>query len=302
MAHDATTLSHQKTSSLSSESSKRNYWTQLAKRLFRHKSALLGLIITLVILVLGISAPYIAPFDPIKQNYRSYLDPPNMEHWLGTDQYGRDVLSRILYGAGIALQVSVQVILIAGSVGILLGFLAAYYEGWIDTVISRSVDILLAFPSLLLAIGIVTLLGPTLMNALIAVSISRIPSYVRVTRGMVLSQKQRDYVQIARALGASNIRIMGVHLFPNVIAPIVVLASLGMATALLATSSLSFLGLGAQPPTPEWGAMLASGRSMIYRAWWVTLFPGLAIMITVLGINLLGDSLRDVLDPKTEED
>lgn len=298
---NVTASSRQKTPSPSSEPTRLQYWMQMIKRLFRHKSALLGFIITLTVFVVGIAAPYIAPHDPIKQNYRTHLEPPSAEHWLGTDQYGRDVLSRIIHGANIALQISIYVVLIAGSVGVLLGFLAGYYEGWIDTFISRSVDILLAFPSLLLAIGIVTLLGPTLLNALIAVSIARIPRYVRVTRGMVLSQKQRDYIQIARAIGAGNFRIMRVHLFPNVIAPIVVLASLGMATALLATSSLSFLGLGAQPPSPEWGAMLSAGRSMIYRAWWVTLFPGLAIMITVLGINLLGDSLRDILDPKTQE-
>lgn len=271
----------------------------LIKRFLRHRSAMVGVTILLILIILAIAAPAIAPFDPLKQNLRQGLAPPSAEHPLGTDEFGRDILSRILYGARISLRVGVMVVLLSGTIGVLLGMVAGYYEGRIDTIISRAVDILLAFPSLLLAIAVITILGPSLINALFAIAIAQVPRYARVTRGVTLSQKQRDYVDAARALGGSPPRIMFIHLLPNVIGPVVVLASLGVATAILTTASLSFLGLGAQPPEPEWGAMLSTGRSYMRQAWWITLFPGLAIMITVLAINLFGDGLRDVLDPKT---
>ena len=260
---------------------------------------MVGVTILLILIILALAAPAIAPFDPLKQNLRQGLAPPSAEHPLGTDEFGRDILSRILYGARISLRVGVMVVLLSGTIGVLLGMVAGYYEGRIDTIISRAVDILLAFPSLLLAIAVITILGPSLINALFAIAIAQVPRYARVTRGVTLSQKQRDYVDAARALGGSPPRIMFIHLLPNVIGPVVVLASLGVATAILTTASLSFLGLGAQPPEPEWGAMLSTGRSYMRQAWWITLFPGLAIMITVLAINLFGDGLRDVLDPKT---
>ncbi len=271
----------------------------LIRRFLRHRSAMVGLTILLILIVIAIAAPAIAPFDPLKQNLRQALAPPGTEHLLGTDEFGRDILSRILYGARISLRVGVMVVLLSGTIGVVLGLVAGYYEGRIDTVISRGLDILLAFPSLLLAIAVITILGPSLVNALFAIAIAQVPRYARVTRGVALSQKQRDYVDAARALGGNPARIMFVHLLPNVIAPVVILASLGIATAILTTASLSFLGLGAQPPEPEWGAMLSTGRSYMRQAWWITLFPGLAIMITVLAINLFGDGLRDVLDPKT---
>ncbi len=271
----------------------------LIRRFLRHRSAMVGLTILLILIVIAIAAPAIAPFDPLKQNLRQALAPPGAEHLLGTDEFGRDILSRILYGARISLRVGVMVVLLSGTIGVVLGLVAGYYEGRIDTVISRGLDILLAFPSLLLAIAVITILGPSLVNALFAIAIAQVPRYARVTRGVALSQKQRDYVDAARALGGNPARIMFVHLLPNVIAPVVILASLGIATAILTTASLSFLGLGAQPPEPEWGAMLSTGRSYMRQAWWITLFPGLAIMITVLAINLFGDGLRDVLDPKT---
>ena len=281
----------------------RTAWARVAltllRRFLRHRSAMVGVAILLVLIVAAIAAPALAPFDPLKQNLRQALAPPGAEHLLGTDEFGRDILSRILYGARISLRVGVMVVALSGTIGVVLGMVAGYYEGQIDAVISRALDVLLAFPSLLLAIAIITVLGPSLINALFAIAIAQVPRYARVTRGVTLAQKQRDYVDAARALGGSSPRIMFGHLLPNVIAPVVVLASLGVATAILTTASLSFLGLGAQPPEPEWGAMLSTGRSYMRQAWWITLFPGLAIMVTVLAINLFGDGLRDILDPKT---
>lgn len=274
-------------------------WRGLVKRLVRHRSALVGLIGTAILVVLALLAPLIAPYDPLEQSLRAALTPPGPQYLMGTDEFGRDILSRILYGARISLQVGVLVVLIAGTAGVILGLLAGYFGGWVDSAISSATDVLLAFPGLLLAIAIVTVLGPSLINALIAIAIANIPRYIRVTRGVVLAQIQRDYVDASRALGARTPRIMFRHILPNILAPIIVLASLGVASGILTAASLSFLGLGAQPPEPEWGAMLSTGRSYIRRAWWITFFPGLAIMLTVLALNLVGDGLRDILDPKT---
>jgi ABC-type dipeptide/oligopeptide/nickel transport system permease subunit len=267
-------------------------------QLMHHPSALVGLIITATLAIVALAAPLIAPHDPIRQNLGMALRPPSPAHPLGTDEFGRDIASRILYGAAISLEVGALVVLLSGTIGVLLGLLAGFYERWVDQVISRSIEVLLAFPGLLLTIAAVTVLGPSLLNALLAVAFANIPRYARITRGAVLAQKRRDYVDAARAIGARDQRLMFVHILPNVAAPVVVVASLGVASAILTTSSLSFLGLGAQPPDPEWGAMLATGRTYMRRAWWLTLFPGLAIMVTVLAINLFGDGLRDILDPK----
>lgn len=274
-------------------------WRGLAKRLVRHRSALVGVIGTFVLVLLALLAPLIAPHDPLEQSLRAALTPPGPQYWMGTDEFGRDILSRILYGARISLRVGVLVVLISGTIGVTLGLLAGYFGGWIDSAISGATDVLLAFPGLLLAIAIVTVLGPSLVNALFAIAIANIPRYIRVTRGVVLAQTQRDYVDASRALGARSPRIMFRHILPNILAPVIVLASLGIASGILTAASLSFLGLGAQPPEPEWGAMLSTGRSYIRRAWWITFFPGLAIMLTVLALNLVGDGLRDILDPKT---
>lgn len=275
-------------------------WRDALRRLLRHRSAMVGLAVTLLLAFVAALAPVIAPHDPLAQNLRQALTPPSATHWMGTDEFGRDIFSRILYGAGISLKVGLLVVLVSGTIGVLLGLLAGYYGGWVDAVISRAIEILLAFPGLLLAIGIVTVLGPSLVNALLAISIANIPRYARVTRGVVLAEKQRDYVAATRALGSGDTRLLLRHVLPNILAPVIVLASLGVATAILTAASLSFLGLGAQPPEPEWGAMLSTGRSYIRRAWWITVFPGLAIMITVLAFNLFGDGLRDILDPKTK--
>ena len=275
-------------------------WRDALRKLARHRSAMVGLVITAIIAALALLAPLIAPHDPLHQNLRQALAPPSATHWMGTDEFGRDIFSRILFGAGISLQVGLLVVFVSGVSGVILGLLAGFYGGWVDMVISRAIEILLAFPGLLLAIAIVTILGPSLVNALIAISIANIPRYARVTRGVVLAEKQRDYVAATRALGSRDGRLMFRHVLPNILAPIIVLATLGIASAILTAASLSFLGLGAQPPEPEWGAMLSTGRSYIRRAWWITVFPGLAIMITVLAFNLFGDRLRDILDPKTK--
>lgn len=264
----------------------------------RHRSASIGLALVCALALLAILAPYIAPYDPLEQDVLNALRPPSRVHLLGTDDVGRDLLSRIIVGSRISLTVGLLVVSIAGTAGIVTGLLAAYYEGWFDNLICRFIDILLAFPHFLLALVVVAILGPSLINAMLAVALSSISGYTRVTRGVVLSEKQRDYVLAARITGCSPWRIMFRHILPNIMAPIVILATLSVGSAILATASLSFLGLGAQPPTPEWGAILSRGRTYIRKAWWLSTFPGLAIMISVLGLNLLGDGLRDILDPR----
>lgn len=274
-------------------------WRRLWLRFRQHHSGVIGLFLLVILVIVAVGAPVIANHDPLKQNLRLALHPPNSEYWFGTDEFGRDIFSRIVYGAIISLEVGIMVVVLSGVIGVTLGLIAGFYGGWLDSLISRAIDILLAFPGLLLAIAVVTVLGPSLVNALLAVSFGNIPRYTRVTRAAVLAQKENEYVDSARAVGASNARIIIKHVLPNIFAPVAVIASLGVGIAILTTASLSFLGLGAQPPEPEWGAMLSTGRSYIRRAWWVTVFPGFAIMTTVLGINLFGDALRDVLDPKT---
>jgi len=252
----------------------------------------------MIMALMAILAPLIAPYDPAKQDILNALAPPSRAHLLGTDSVGRDLLSRIIVGSRISLTIGLLVVSIAGSIGVSLGLLAAYYEGWIDNVTCRIIDMLLAFPRFLLALAVLTVLGPSLTNAMFAVAISSISGYTRVTRGAVLSEKQRDYVLAAQVVGCKDRRIMFRHIFPNVFGPIIVLATLSVAGAILATAGLSFLGLGAQPPTPEWGAILSRGRRYLRKAWWLTTFPGFAIMMAVLGLNLLGDGLRDILDPR----
>jgi len=271
---------------------------QIWRRILRNRKAVAGAILLAVIALAAIFADYITVHDPYTQNLRNRLQPPSSDHWLGTDQFGRDMFSRIVYGARISLRVgfiSVGIALLAGGT---MGLLAGYYGGWLETIFMRLVDILLALPSFLLALAIVSTLGPSLTNVMIAVGIAYIPAFARVMRSAVLAVRQLDYVTAALAAGASDLRIMVRHVVPNALNPIIVQATLSLANAILAAAALSFLGMGAQPPTPEWGSMLNSARSFIRTAHHVVTYPGLAIMITVLCLNLLGDGLRDALDPR----
>src|SRR6266542_4436471 len=268
------------------------------RRLLRSKSALIGGMVLLAIVLAALLAPLISPYDPIKTSQRTSLEGPSLAHLMGTDRFGRDVLTRVLWGGRLSLPVGFVSVLIAAAFGISLGLLAGYYGGRLDAVIMRLVDLMLAFPGILLALVIVAILGGSLLNLMIAVGIASIPDYVRIARGTVLSIREREFVLAARTIGAHNTAIIVRHILPNILAPVIVLATLGMASAIITGSTLSFLGLGIKPPTPEWGNMLDEGRGFLQRAWWVAFFPGLAIMLTVFSINLLGDGLRDALDPR----
>jgi peptide/nickel transport system permease protein len=268
------------------------------RRLLRSRSALVGGGVLVLIVLAALTAPLISPFDPIKTNQRLSLEAPSLAHLMGTDRFGRDIFTRVVWGGQISLPIGLVSVGIGLLFGVSAGLLAGYYGGWIDAVSMRMVDLLLAFPGILLALAIIAILGGSLPNLMIAVGISAIPDYVRITRGTVLSLKQREFVLAARVIGCRGPTIMLRHILPNVMAPLIVLATLGMATAIITASALSFLGLGIKPPTPEWGNMLAEGREFLQHAWWVAFFPGAAIMLTVLSINLLGDGLRDALDPR----
>jgi peptide/nickel transport system permease protein len=268
------------------------------RRLQHSKSALIGGGLLLAIVVGALLAPLISPYDPIKTSQRTSLEAPNAAHPMGTDRFGRDVLTRVLWGGRLSLPVGFVSVVIAAVIGVALGLLAGFYGGTLDAVIMRCVDLLLAFPGILLALAIVAILGASLLNLMIAVGIASIPDYVRITRGTVLSIKEREFVLAARTVGARDTALLLRHILPNVLAPLIVLATLGMASAIITGSALSFLGLGIKPPMPEWGNMLSEGREFLQRAWWVAFFPGLAIMLTVFAINLLGDGLRDALDPR----
>ena len=267
-------------------------------RLRQNRLSIVGLALIAGFLLLAFAAPLIAPADPMQQALYNRLSPPTLAHPFGTDDFGRDILSRVIYGARISLRVGVVAVLIALLLGTGIGLVGGYWGGWIDQVLMRVMDLLLAFPSILLAIGIVAILGPGLENAMLAVGIVAVPQYARLVRASVLTVRETDYVLAARALGASDVRILAIAILPNCLAPLIVQATLGLATAILDAAGLSFLGLGAQPPIPEWGAMLSQGRELIVRAPWVLTFPGGAIFFTVLAFNLVGDGLRDALDPK----
>ena len=268
------------------------------RQLGKHKGAMSGLIILMLLTLIALSAPRLAPYDPLKVQARKALQPPGAEFLLGTDQYGRDVLSRTIYGARISLTVGLISVGIAAVCGLVIGLVAGYYGGIIDGLLMRLMDIMLAFPGILLALAIVSILGPSLANLMIAVGISAIPAYARLVRGSVLSATQHLYVEAARVVGCGNRQILFRHILPNVAAPVIVLGTLGMGTAILSAAALSFLGLGSQPPTPEWGRMLSEGRAYLREHWWIATTPGVAILITVLAMNLLGDGLRDALDPR----
>ena len=279
---------------------RREVWLSLRS----NRGAMTALTVILLLVLCAITAPLIAPNDPVAQDVDRSLLPPAWDDgglWqfpLGTDSIGRCVLSRIIYGSQLSLLIGCIVVTLSFSVGVLLGLFSGFYRGTVDTLIMRLMDIVLALPSLLLAIVIVVLLGPGLRNAMIAVAITNIPHYARLTRAAVMNELTKDYVVASRVAGAGTFRLMFKTVLPNCLAPLIVQSTLGISSAVLDAAALGFLGLGAQPPTPEWGTMLADARQYIDSAYWVVTFPGLAILITVLGFNLLGDGLRDALDPK----
>jgi peptide/nickel transport system permease protein len=279
-------------------------WVTLLWRLVRRRTALFGLLVVLGVILAAVLAPLIAPFDPLEQDIGQRLREPGWQdvqgrvHPLGTDHLGRDILSRIIYGSRIALLVGLAAVLISGILGMVIGLVAGYFGGRVDDFLMRLADVQLAFPFILLAIAVIGVLGPSLRNIIIVIGVSSWVVYARVVRGEVLSIREREYVQAAVALGSRHGRVLRQHVLPNTLTPWLVVATLDMARVIVIESALSFLGLGVQPPTPTWGGMLADGRVYLSTAWWLATFPGLAILVTVLGINLFGDGLRDTLDPR----
>jgi len=276
-------------------------------QLWRNKTAVAGLIVVAGFVLCAIFAPFLSPHDPLETALYDQLKPPVWadggfkKNILGTDDLGRDILSRIIYGARVSLIVAVISVGLAFVLGTFLGSISGYYKGVLDNVIMRIMDIILAFPYLLLAIVVVAYLGPSLQNAMMAIGITYVPRFARIVRGSVLEECEKDYVMAARAVGAGDWRIIFIDILPNCLGPLIVLTTLSFASAILDAAALSFLGLGAQPPTPEWGAMIARSRGLILRASWVMTFPGVAILLAVLGFNLLGDGLRDALDPRLRD-
>ncbi len=266
--------------------------------LCRNPSAVAGMIVIGGMSVLALFADLLAPYDPIAISLSERLGPPSAAHWFGTDEMGRDILSRILYGSRISLRIGVLVVSIAGGLGTVIGVIAGYIGGWIDNLIMRLMDVILSFPSLVLAMALAAALGPSLTNAIIAVAFVMIPKFARLARSEALAIREKQFVAAARASGASSRWIIVHHLIPNCLNSVIVLATLTLGDTILIAASLSFIGLGAQPPTPEWGAMISVGRKFLMDQWWYATFPGLFILITVIGFNILGDALRDVLDPR----
>lgn len=276
---------------------KDNEWLLIIKRLLRNKLAVLGLIIIILQIAMALLAPIIATHDPVKQDLSaSELPVFSEDHWLGTDNYGRDVWSRIVYGSQISLLVGIVAVVLGLLGGVTLGLLGGYYKK-LDGIIMRFVDLLFSFPGILLAMLIIAVLGTSLVNVAIAISIWSIPSCARIVRGSVLSIKEKEYIMAMKSVGASDLRIMVKHILPNCFAPIIVFATMRMATAILSTAALSYLGLGAQPPTPEWGSMISQGQAFMWSSPHLTIVPGIAIMLTVFAFNVLGDGLRDAIDP-----
>ncbi len=268
------------------------------RRFCRQKRALVALALIVLLILAAVFAPFVTPFDPAAPDYDSLLDGPSAAHWLGTDAYGRDIFSRIIWGGRVSLTVGFLSVALGGVAGIVIGLISGFFGGWIDGVLMRLMDVLLAFPGIILAIGVVALLGPGIDNVIYSIAVFSVPVFSRLVRGSTLSLKQTLYVQAARCIGVGRTTLMLRHILPGAMPGVIVYASLRLGTSILTAASLSFIGLGARPPSAEWGAMLADGRSYLGVADHVTLFPGLAIFITVLAFNLLGDGLRDALDPK----
>ena len=278
----------------------KEFWSYFSE----NRGAVIGLFFFMAVVFIAIFADFIAPHLPNHQYRDALLQPPfwqtggDFRFLLGTDAIGRDMLSRLIYGSRYSLFIGCIVVSISLVVGVILGLIAGFFRGWVDTLIMRIMDVVLAFPSLLLALVLVAILGPSLINAMVAIAIVQQPHYVRLTRAAVMSELTKDYVTAARVIGVKSLRLMFITVLPNCMAPLIVQAALSFSTAILDAAALGFLGMGAQPPTPEWGTMLAEAREFILRAWWVVTFTGIAILTTVLAINLMGDGLRDALDPK----
>lgn len=276
------------------EPRRRRAWSALR----RQKLAMVGVVIVGCFLVIAVIGPRVSPYDPLKQTIRERFARPSQAHWLGQDEFGRDILSRLLHGAWISFEVGVISVLLAGLFGVVLGLVAGYWGGWLDTTLTLMMDVLNVFPSLLLAISLVAVLGNSLRNVFIAIAVTSIPAFMRIVRGSVLSVRQTPYIEAATSVGVPTGRILARHVFPNVTPPLIVHSSLTFAYAVLAEASLAYLGLGNRPPAPSWGSMLNSSYGFLETAPWVSIFPGAAIAITVLGFNLLGDGIRDALDPR----
>lgn len=269
--------------------------------LSRRKSAVLGLFIIILLLLVALFAPIIAPYDPVQLNIMNMMQPPSMEHFFGTDEYGRDIFSRVLYGARLSVWSASLAVGFCSIGGILIGLLCGFYGRLLDSIVMRIMDGMMAIPALLLAIGLIAAFGPGMMSVMLALGIVYLPRFARLVRGVVLSLREVEYVEAASALGARDMAIMFRHILPNCMAPVIVQATIYFAYAILAEASLGYLGLGVQPPAPSWGNILYDGRAYLRDAAWISIFPGLAIGFTVLGLNLLGDGLRDALDPRLKE-
>jgi len=266
-----------------------------------NKAAMVGAIIILFYILIGLFAPLLAPYDPYKIILEDKLLPPSSDHWMGTDDKGRDILSRILYGSRLSMGVGFAAVAFGAFFGIFFGLVAGYYGKWVDSIIMRMMDVMLAFPGILLALAIISALGPGLINVTIAVGAFSVPLFARIVRGSTLEVKRLEYIDAIRSLGANDFTIISKHILPNILSPIIVQGTLRLATAILSAAGLSFLGLGAQPPSPEWGTMLSNGRDFLFSAPYIAIFPGLAISILVLGFNIFGDGLRDAFDPRMKK-
>jgi peptide/nickel transport system permease protein len=273
-------------------------WADAFRRLVRSRGATSGGVIFGLFVIMALAAPLLTPYDPIRLNVVESLEPPSARHWLGTDQFGRDVLARVIYGARVSMAMGVVAVTISVVLGLALGLVSGYYRGTVDLLVMRLVDVMLAFPGILLALVIIAVLGPNLGSAMIAVGVSGMPLFVRVVRSSTLTVRALQYVEAAQAAGSGDARMLVRHVLPNVLTPVIVLVTLGIPAAIVAGAALSFLGLGVKPPTPDWGEMLSKGRAFMGTAWWLSTFPGLAIAVVVLAINRFGDGLRDALDPR----
>jgi peptide/nickel transport system permease protein len=273
-------------------------YTQARREFVKNRGAVIGLIFLFCIILSAILAPLLAPYDPLERSVRDRLVGPSGDHPMGTDSLGRDILSRVLHGGRISLQVGLFSVIASTLIGVPLGLMAGYFGGVIDDAIMRLMDVILAFPGLILAIWMVSMLGPSLRNIVFAITFWSVPTYARLARGNTLSVREMDYITAERCIGAGHFRILYRHILPNIFAPLIVLATMNISGAIIAGASLSFLGLGVRPPTPEWGAMLSDGRGYLRNAWWIAFFPGIVITLVVLAANMVGDALRDAIDPK----